>query len=132
MQSVIREKSYGSAKVFWINKRLLLQRLGRAAQRIAAERKDVEKIVLFGSQARGTATAYSDADIVMVVTHSEKRFLDRADEFRKYFKGAQVSVDIFVYTRQEADAALKGGNAFLASLLSGAGTGRNRARILFH
>ena len=57
----------------------------------------VRKVILFGSMARGDVREHSDIDLI-VVKETEKRFLDRLDEF---YNGASVAMDILVYTPQE-------------------------------
>ncbi|MGA9099997.1 MAG: nucleotidyltransferase domain-containing protein [Methanotrichaceae archaeon] len=62
-------------------------------------RKDpsVRLVLLFGSLARGDASENSDIDLI-VVKETEKRFLDRLDEF---YDDAREAMDILVYTPQE-------------------------------
>lgn len=62
-------------------------------------RKDpsVRLVLLFGSLARGDASDHSDIDLI-VVKETEKRFLDRLDEF---YDDAREAMDILVYTPQE-------------------------------
>ena len=103
MQSVIQKKSYGSVKVFWLDKDLLKKRIQQAAKKIMAMNSDVEKVMLFGSLAQDKATAFSDADILIVVKDSTKRFIDRPIDFAPYFRNIGVEVDLFVYTRKEIE-----------------------------
>ena len=101
MPSAVQKKSYGSVKVFWLNKEFLKEKLKESAHKLIQEKPEVEKVVLFGSLAKNCATAFSDADILIAVAFSDKRFIDRPDEFRKYFEGLGLSVDLFVYTQEE-------------------------------
>jgi predicted nucleotidyltransferase len=103
MQSVIQRKSYGSVKVFWLDKDLLKKRIQKAAKKIMSTNSDVEKIMLFGSLAEDRATAFSDADILIVVKDSTKRFIDRPIDFAQYFQNIGIEVDLFVYTRKEIE-----------------------------
>lgn len=103
MQSVIQRKSYGSVKVFWLDKGLLKKRIQKAAKRILSAHDDVEKVMLFGSLAEDKATAFSDADILIVVKDSAKRFIDRPIDFAPYFQNIGVEVDLFVYTKKELE-----------------------------
>ncbi len=57
----------------------------------------VRLVLLFGSLARGDARDHSDIDLI-VVKETEKRFLDRLDEF---YDDAREAMDILVYTPQE-------------------------------
>lgn len=54
-------------------------------------------VLLFGSLARGDARDHSDIDLI-VVKETEKRFLDRLDEF---YDDAREAMDVLVYTPQE-------------------------------
>jgi predicted nucleotidyltransferase len=103
MQSVIQRKSYGSVKVFWLDKGLLKKRIQKAAKKILSANDDVEEVILFGSLAEDKATAFSDADILIVVKDSAKRFIDRPIDFLPYFQNIGVEVDLFVYTRKEIE-----------------------------
>lgn len=114
MQSVIQKKSYGSVKVFWLNKELLKDRIKKAAEKLAKENSIVERVVLFGSVSQDRPTAFSDVDILIVVRHSDKRFIDRADDFISYFENIGMNVDLFVYTNKEAES----GSDFLDKAIS--------------
>lgn len=103
MQSVIQRRSYGSVKVFWLDKDLLRKRIEKAARRILSANSNVEKVILFGSLAEDKATAFSDADILIVVKDSAKRFIDRSVDFAPYFQNIGVEVDLFVYTGKEIE-----------------------------
>ncbi len=60
----------------------------------------VHLVLLFGSLAKGDASDHSDIDDIdlIVVKETEKRFLDRLDEF---YDDAREAMDILVYTPQE-------------------------------
>ena len=103
MPSVIQRKSYGSVKVFWLDKELLKKRIQKAARRVMSNNSSVEKVILFGSLAVDRATAFSDADILIIVKDSTKRFIDRPNDFSEYFQNMGVEVDLFVYTRKEIE-----------------------------
>ncbi len=68
-----------------------------------------EKIVLFGSYARGVPHQDSDIDL-LVIKDSVCRRDERDKEIRKLLKDIKVPLDIFVYTPKEAEKfqALKG------------------------
>ncbi len=59
------------------------------------------KVFLFGSRARGTATANSDYDIYLVVKDSKKSQFERMDEANFVLWGREVPVDVFIYTEDE-------------------------------
>jgi len=70
--------------------------LDRIIGRLKAD-PSVRLVLLFGSMARGDARDHSDIDLI-VVKDTEKRFLDRLDEF---YDDAREAMDILVYTPQE-------------------------------
>ena len=63
-----------------------------------------ERIILFGSRARGDADAMSDVDLI-VVYRTDKRFLDRLDELYSIWD-LPVPVDMLAYTPEEFTAML--------------------------
>lgn len=64
-------------------------------------------VVLFGSLARGDATASSDADLLVILRNSEKRFDERIPDFLP--SGIGIGVDVFPYTKEEVNKALTEG-----------------------
>jgi predicted nucleotidyltransferase len=66
-----------------------------------AERPEVQAVYLFGSLATGRAVPGSDADVLVVLDHSEERWLDRAARYRHYFAGVGLAVELFCYTPEE-------------------------------
>ena len=100
-RSVIRKQSFGTVKVFWLDRSLLKSRIMQAVTKLSREHEAVVQVVLFGSVACDRAIPSSDADILVVVRESDTPFLDRASLFRGYFSDIGVGVDLFVYTQQE-------------------------------
>ena len=76
---------------------------------------EIEEIVLFGSLARGTPVPGSDADLLIVLGESDRRFLDRIPAFLP--SRFPVGVDVFPYTRAEVERMLREGNAFVRDAL---------------
>ena len=72
--------------------------LGRFS-RILAGRPDIEKVIVFGSVARGKVGRQSDLDLI-IVQKTEKRFLDRLDEMYRLLV-PEIACDILVYTPEE-------------------------------
>ena len=70
------------------------------------DRNNVEKAILFGSLARGTASRRSDLDIAIVMK-TRKRFLDRYDQFNEIFSILPgTAIDMLIYTPEELEAIL--------------------------
>ena len=75
-----------------------------------------EKIILFGSYARGDATEYSDIDI-LVIQHSDLPRHKRATPIRLALRGFFPSKDIVVYTPEEVEEWKSASTSFIASVL---------------
>ncbi len=67
-------------------------------------RFDVQKLILFGSRATGSAHPDSDYD-VLVITESDMPFIRRQGEALLDLRGRDFSVDLLVYTPAEAEEA---------------------------
>ncbi|MBE0638211.1 MAG: nucleotidyltransferase domain-containing protein [Bacteroidales bacterium] len=63
---------------------------------------DPEKIILFGSYASGTASDDSDIDI-FVVKDTELPRPQRTIQLRRMLLGAQIPMDLIVYTPNEVE-----------------------------
>ncbi len=77
------------------------QTIEEIARRIV-QRFDPEKVILFGSHARGTHDVHSDVDllVVMDLDHETKR--DREIAIRLALRGLGVPKDVLVVTPEEA------------------------------
>jgi predicted nucleotidyltransferase len=84
-----------------------LDETARAVVNATASAIDPDQIILFGSRARGEATADSDIDLLVIMRqrfdagHSRRELLRRA---RRALHGYRIPVDILVYSRDEVDA----------------------------
>lgn len=78
---------------------------------------DVERILIFGSRARGNAGSHSDLDLV-IVRHTGQRFLERIGAVYERLANADlrlgVDVDVLVYTPEEFDRMLADENPLVA------------------
>ncbi|MEW6278215.1 MAG: nucleotidyltransferase domain-containing protein [Candidatus Eremiobacterota bacterium] len=75
-----------------------------------------ERVILFGSQARGDAAPESDIDLV-VIKDTPRRFPDRLEDALVAMRPDRV-VDGLVYTPQEFDRMCRQGNPFLERVLA--------------
>ncbi|MEJ5375368.1 MAG: nucleotidyltransferase domain-containing protein [bacterium] len=76
---------------------------------------DVEKIVLFGSAARGQSDDKSDVDL-LIIKRTRKRFLDRLKEVMRILR-PDYSLDVLVYTPSELRKMLKEENPFIQQVM---------------
>jgi uncharacterized protein len=72
-----------------------------------------EKIILFGSAARGDTDEYSDIDLI-VVKKTDLRFVQRLVEVTAFLpRDLIVNVDALVYTPDELKAMIEEGRPFI-------------------
>ena len=112
----MQTRSYGSVKVIYLDRPAVLTATRKAVEKLAQKRPEVQKVILFGSMARGDAVPGSDVDLLVVVTESDRSFLDRIAEYR--LSGIPVSVDVFAYTQQEFAKMLEDGNGLIRQALA--------------
>lgn len=86
-----------------------------AVKKIAAKLKP-EKIILFGSYAKGNPTPDSDVDL-LIILDTQKSRKDRVVEVSLLLYPRFFPVDILVKTPQEIEADLAGGNFFIRNIL---------------
>jgi len=75
----------------------LLAELDRIVEILKNE--NIERVILFGSLARGTTRSGSDIDLI-VVRNTDKRFLDRVDDIIRLVEPV-MGLDVLVYTPKE-------------------------------
>ncbi|MFW5685416.1 MAG: nucleotidyltransferase domain-containing protein [Spirochaetota bacterium] len=97
----MQKKSYGSVTVFWLDREAAIASVRECAATWAASDDNVSRIVLFGSLARGTATASSDADILVILKQTDVALLDRPVQYAHRFLTAGLPAELFVYTEEE-------------------------------
>ena len=107
------KKSYGSVQVTWLDRPAVLEATRKAVQNLAENKPEIQRVVLFGSMARGDAVPGSDVDLLIVVSKSRRPFLDRISWYRP--AGIPIGVDVFAYTERELKHMQREGNPFLKS-----------------
>jgi predicted nucleotidyltransferase len=75
---------------------------------------DTEKVILFGSTARGDVGSTSDLDLLVVRRDARAPAARLDDLYRRI--GPRIAVDLLVYTPEELEAA-RHGSSFLRSAL---------------
>ena len=75
-----------------------------------------EKIILFGSVARGDGDEFSDIDLIIVKT-TDTRFIQRQVDATNLVPG-DILVDIFVYTPEEFQNMIDDNSPFIERVLA--------------
>ncbi len=81
------------------------------------EKYHPEKIILFGSAARGGFIPDSDVDLLVIKKDVPRYGIDRMRELRRLIK-KKVAADFLVYRPEEIDERLKMGDPFVKAMLS--------------
>ena len=82
---------------------------------VKVRRPEIDRVLLFGSLARGDAAPGSDADLLIILRDSDLPFLDRFPRYRP--AGVAIDVDVFAYTREELRKMLASRNRFVRQAL---------------
>lgn len=75
-----------------------------------------DRVLLFGSYAKGTQTSSSDVDL-LVICDTGLEFGQRERRLRQLFASSALSVDIVMYTPEEIDEALAEQYSWLRSVV---------------
>ncbi len=117
MRPVVRRFSSDSVEIFWLDKEAAKANVAEAVGRLVEAHPEIERVVLFGSLARGDAAPGSDADLLVVLSHSDLPFLERIPRYLP--DDAGIGVDVFPYTRAELEAQLAASPGWRAALAEG-------------
>jgi predicted nucleotidyltransferase len=108
--------------------------LAEITRRLVAEFQP-EEVILFGSHAWGTPNEDSDVDLLVIVSHSDEKPVQRAIRAHRCLRGLLVPADILVKTRAEVDryrhvrASLERKMLEQGKVLYGRGETRTRAEL---
>lgn len=92
---------------------------GKLAMDVVVERLksyQPEKVILFGSHARGEPDEYSDLDLV-VIKKTDKRFMERLVEASRIIGLDMGKVDVLVYSPEEWERMIEWENPFAQEVL---------------
>lgn len=109
-------QSFGSVKITWLDQPAVVRATERAVARLAKERPEVQRVILFGSLARGDAVPGSDVDLLVVISASDRSFLERIPLYHP--DGVPIGVDVFPYTEGELASMLAQGNPLARRAIS--------------
>lgn len=89
--------------------------INRIVQQIVA-RIQPQKVILFGSYAKGAATIKSDLDI-LVIKETQLPMARRADDLKFMLARALIPLDVHIYTPEEVEEYGQEPFSFLNSIL---------------
>jgi len=102
-------------KVKFADKDSVFRQISRFVAELKRTRPEVERVGMFGSYANDTFGPASDVDLLIILQHSGKRFLDRIPDFIP--DNLSVSCDVFPYTSEEVEKMKRDGNHWIRHVL---------------
>lgn len=93
--------SLPSVKVIFADRNQIMGALERLVHTWVHKYPEIVRIILFGSYVRGDYFPGSDVDVLIILTESNKRLLERIPAF--YPSSFPCDIDIFPYTHEEID-----------------------------
>ncbi|MCJ7577203.1 MAG: nucleotidyltransferase domain-containing protein [candidate division Zixibacteria bacterium] len=95
----------------------VMDRIKTISQRLKKEYK-AERVILFGSYAKGKATEESDMDILIIAPTTE-RFFERMATVKRLIRDLRngLAVAPIVLTKQEVEERVKIGDQFVKEIL---------------
>lgn len=97
----MRKPSSSTAAVTFLDRDAVVASLTAAAADLVRQDRNVGAVVLFGSLASGTPTPSSDADLLIVLRHDDRRMIDRIPDYSKAFESAGVGIQVLPWTERE-------------------------------
>jgi predicted nucleotidyltransferase len=102
-------------KVFFADKDKVLYQLRDYAEKLKQTDPRVERIGYFGSYATNSFGPASDVDLLIILSRSDKRFLDRIPQYMP--DNLSIGCDVFAYTSEELHRMKQQGSLWLAHIL---------------
>lgn len=107
--------SSSTVKITYFDEAAVWQALRDFVSSLVECHPEVQKIVLFGSLARGDCVPGSDVDLLLVIATSDAPFPRRIADYTP--ASFPVGVDLFPYTGEELTKMMTEGNSFLQRAL---------------
>jgi len=92
------------------------EQITQVAQRLGAA-TNAERVILFGSYARGDAREHSDVDLMIVAESDQPRFKRARGLYKEIEPYPSCGVDLLVYTPKEIDKWKDCPVSFIAGVL---------------
>ncbi|MEM2615868.1 MAG: nucleotidyltransferase domain-containing protein [Thermoplasmatales archaeon] len=106
---MLLKHSYNGVEVLSLDKEELKWQLKKVGQKIKLDHPEAREMIVFGSFLKDNYTPYSDIDVAIVVERSEKKFIERIDDFIDYFLEIPLDINVLVYTRPPFTYGRSGG-----------------------
>lgn len=104
-----------TVKIFYFPKKGVWAALRALSAEMAKEFPEIERIIVFGSLARGEAVPGSDVDLLIILKESPLPLLERIPKYiPTHFP---VGIDIFPYTQYELESKLREEDFFIKRAL---------------
>ena len=111
----MQRKLSPSVKISYFDKKAIWDSLKKLTRQLKKKHPEIQKIIVFGSLVRDNCIPGSDVDLLLILSKSDKPFLERITEYMP--SQFPVGVDIFAYTRQELEAMIREGNFLIKTAL---------------
>lgn len=102
-------------QIHWLDSQDVIRRLKTAAREMKARHPEIERVLLFGSLARGEAVPGSDADLFIILSTADRPIPDRIPRYLP--EALPIGVDVFPYTREEIRRKLTEEDPFIRRAL---------------
>ncbi len=91
--------------------------LRERSQSLVEKDPRVQRVLLFGSLAKGNYGARSDADLCVVLSEDDRpQWFDRIPDYLDAFLGCGLPVDVFIYTEAELDLMRRNQNPMVRTI----------------
>ena len=115
----MRSRSSSSVGAVYLDRDARIAELRASAIRAAGRIPGLQRVILFGSLAKGIPTPRSDADLLVIVAESEHREpRDRVPEVIRALAPLPCPIDLFVLTASELERHTAGGDALVREALA--------------
>jgi uncharacterized protein len=112
----MRKPSSPSVKVTFTDREQILKALENLIQEWTQQHPELEKVILFGSFARGDYFPGSDLDVLLMLENSDQPLLNRIRQFLPtHFP---VDIDVFPYTQAEIKRIMNDPHSLVVRALS--------------
>lgn len=116
---MLQRQYLDGVRILSVDENSVRESLQKIAIKIKDEHPEVKEIILFGSFSKKDFTPYSDIDLAIIVEKTDKRFIERMDNFIDYFIEVPFDTNLIVYTSQEINQMVKGRNSFAIEIKKG-------------